>query len=228
MKSEQEKDKIVRFKNLFNMKKLLFMVMAMLAISANARVVNVYLLNGKTIKGELLSYNESELAIEPNSLVKYKRTLHPSEVEFFEIEGVGKCNSINGKFVFDESTKIIPVEEVVAELQPRKVQPSSPNEVIGQALKTIGGTCIGIGVPSLIVGTILVVYGNTDIVALPKTMDEANKNVTKVKCSTAGCVLLPFGSALTIVGIPLHVHGKRIAELNVNYTGNGAGLAINF
>lgn len=212
------------------MKKLLFMVMAIFAISVNASVVQVYLINGKTIKGELLSYNESELAIEPDVLIKYKRVLHPNEVEYFEIEGVGRCNSIDGKFVFDESTKIIQTEEVVAKYQPqlRKVQPSTPNEVIGQAFKTVGNTCISLGIPSLVVGTILIVYGNTGIVASPKTIDEANKILTKSKCSTAGCVLLPFGSALTIVGVPLRVHGKRIAELNVNYTGNGAGLAINF
>ena len=100
------------------MKKLLFMVMAIFAISVNASVVQVYLINGKTIKGELLSYNESELAIEPDVLIKYKRVLHPNEVEYFEIEGVGKCNSIDGKFVFDESTKIIQTEEVVAKYQP--------------------------------------------------------------------------------------------------------------
>jgi hypothetical protein len=37
-----------------------------------------------------------------------------------------------------------------------------------------------------------------------------------------------MGAALTIVGIPLNVHGKRIAEMNINYTGNGAGLSFNF
>ena len=61
-----------------------------------------------------------------------------------------------------------------------------------------------------------------------KMREDAEKNATKGKCATAGCVLLPMGAALTIVGIPLNVHGKRIAEMNINYTGNGAGLSFNF
>jgi hypothetical protein len=55
-----------------------------------------------------------------------------------------------------------------------------------------------------------------------------NKNSTKNKCAAAGYVLMPFGAAWTVVGIPLYVKGKYIAELNFNYTGNGAGIAMNF
>ena len=196
-----------------------------------AESVNVYLANGKTIKGELISYDENVLAIEPNTLVKYERKFRPDEVEYFDIEGVGRCNSIDGKFIFDESTRIVPVEVAPINETPiraKVLEPSNPNEVIGKALKTCGSTALGLGVPSLLVGTILVAYGNTGLVALPKTTEEANKNSTKNKCAAAGYVLMPFGAALTVVGIPLYVKGKYIAELNFNYTGNGAGIAMNF
>ena len=105
---------------------------------------------------------------------------------------------------------------------------ANPNLVIGNALKKTGNVCMGIGIPSVLVGTILVAYGNTGLVDVPKTQADIDKNLAKGRCSTAGCVLLPMGAALTIVGIPLNVHGKRIAEMNINYTGNGAGLSFNF
>ncbi len=37
-----------------------------------------------------------------------------------------------------------------------------------------------------------------------------------------------MGAALTIVGIPLYVHGKRLGELSVKYEGIGAGITMNF
>ena len=69
------------------MKKLfLLSLAAIMTASLMAESVNVYLTNGKTIKGELISYDENVLAIEPNTLVKYERKLRPYEVEYFEIE----------------------------------------------------------------------------------------------------------------------------------------------
>jgi hypothetical protein len=43
-----------------------------------------------------------------------------------------------------------------------------------------------------------------------------------------GYILTPMGAALTIVGIPLYVHGKKMLQLDIQYTGNGAGVALNF
>ena len=70
----------------------------------------------------------------------------------------------------------------------------------------------------------VVAYGNSST---------SGKNATstilkKSQCAAAGYVLLPMGAALTVVGIPLHVQGKKIGQLNINYTGNGAGMSVNF
>lgn len=43
----------------------------------------------------------------------------------------------------------------------------------------------------------------------------------------AGYILMPMGGALTVVGIPLYIKGNKMT-MNVNYTGNGAGIAFNF
>jgi hypothetical protein len=207
------------------MKRLLFLALAVImTASLMAESVNVYLVNGQTIKGELLSYDEYILSIEPNTFVKYERKFRPNEVKYFEIEGVGRCNSTNGRFIFDESTRIIKVEETpVPEVQPQKVQPSSPNEVIGKAFKTCGGVAIGIGVPALAAGTILTIAGHV----MPTGLN-ASKIATKARCCEAGCYLMPIGASLTIIGIPLMVQGKRVAELNFNYTGNGTGVSVEF
>jgi len=45
---------------------------------------------------------------------------------------------------------------------------------------------------------------------------------------TAGLVLMPFGGALTIVGIPLYVRGKSIVKLSLQVNENGAGVAVKF
>ena len=60
-------------------------------------------------------------------------------------------------------------------------------------------------------------------------LEAASKNAeAKGKMQLAGCILLPVGASLTIVGIPLYAHGKKIINMNFNYTGNGVGLAMEF
>lgn len=202
------------------MKKLILLSLAVIMTAGlMAESVNVYLVNGKTLQGKLISYNEEVLAIEPNTLVKYERKLRPYEVDYFEIEGVGRCNSINGFFVFDESTKITTEENVpVAHVQPRRIQPANPNEEIGKAFRTCGSVALGVGVPALLAGTVLTIAGHV----MPTTpLDN-----TKTRCCEAGYILLPIGASLTIIGVPLMVQGKRIADLNFNYTGTGAGVSI--
>ncbi len=206
--------------------KRLFLLFAavVMTVSIMAESVSVQLADGRMIKGTLISYDETEVAIEPNTFVKYKQKFSPNEVVYFDIEKVGRVKSINGKFVLDESTKIIPEEEPVAVTNTltknQVVLPSNPNIVIGNAMKTCGAVSMGVGIPTMVTGAILVAVGYTG--------NPMNRSYERAACATAGCVLLPFGTALTVVGIPLYVKGKYIAELNFNYTGNGAGVAVEF
>lgn len=204
--------------------KRLFLLFAavVMTVSIMAESVSVQLTDGRTIKGKLISYSEEIVSIEPNTFVKYKQTFSPNDVIYFDIENVGRVKSINGKFVLDESTISTPEEEpVVATNTPTKNQvvlPSNPNVVIGNAMKTCGGISMGVGIPSMVTGAILVAVGFTG----------NSTSYGRSVCATAGCVLLPFGAALTVVGVPLYVKGKHIAELNFNYIGNGASVAVNF
>ena len=210
------------------MKKILLVLVAIFALSTSAfaATVTASLTSGQAIDGKLISYDDTTLVLIPayyNSGQVLK--LIPQRVKYLTISGIGRFISEDGKFV--------PTQKAQAKLEQynekkRTLAASDPNQVIAKAFKSTGGVCMGIGIPSLLVGTILVAYGTTGTVDLPKTVEDAQKNATKGKCATAGCVLLPMGAALTIVGIPLNVHGKRIAEMNINYTGNGAGLSFNF
>lgn len=210
------------------MKKILFILTAIfaLSISAYAANVSVTLTTGQTIEGKLVSYNDTLLIMVPSFYqTKQQVEVTPERVHHFKISGVGSFFVQDGKFV--------PSEKTTAKLEKKQINQESlnaanPNEVISKAFKSTGGVCVGVGIPSLFVGTILVAYGNTGLVDAPKTQADIDKNASKGKCASAGYVLMPMGAALTIVGIPLHVHGKRIGELNVNYTGNGAGVSFNF
>ena len=102
---------------------------------------------------------------------------------------------------------------------------------IGQSFKTAGITTLSIGIPSLIVGTILLGYGQGKTKALEngkiKPYSVSKKEMNKwSNCVMASYYLVPFGAAMTIVGIPLYIRGQKLMEFKVDYTGNGAGLAL--
>lgn len=110
-------------------------------------------------------------------------------------------------------------------------KPGDPNLVIGKALKSTGGVAIGVGVPCAVAGTILLAAGKSaekslyDTSNVSSTLKEGRKSSD---LQLAGCILLPLGASLTIVGVPLYVHGKKIMNMNFNYTGNGVGVAMQF
>lgn len=97
-------------------------------------------------------------------------------------------------------------------------RPSDPNYMIGKALKSTGSVALALGVPCLVTGSILMAVG------CGADLDMTTKN----QVVTASCILFPIGASLTIVGIPLYAHGKKIMTMNFNYTGNGVGLAMEF
>ena len=217
------------------MKKFFVILLAISAmtISALAATVTVTFNNGQDMEGQLVNLTDTTLVLRAYYAATGDKeiTILPERVKYFHISGIGRYNVEEGKFVPDAKAqakleKTRGEREAHAKLVSERA--ANPNLVIGNALKKTGNVCMGIGIPSVLVGTILVAYGNTGLVDVPKTQADIDKNLAKGRCSTAGCVLLPMGAALTIVGIPLNVHGKRIAEMNINYTGNGAGVSVNF
>ena len=211
------------------MKKLLLVLVAIfaLSISAYAEYVVVSLNSGRSIEGNVVSRTDTTLVVEPVYAASHSTiTFRPEGVRSFTISHVGRFNVVDGKFVPDAKTqarmeKLRIEQEAHAQIVSERA--ANPNLVIGNALKKTGGVCMGIGIPSAIVGAILVGVGNSGT-----DSKDVSKLKTKANCAAAGYVLLPMGAALTIVGIPLNVHGKRIAEMNINYTGNGAGVSVNF
>ena len=108
-------------------------------------------------------------------------------------------------------------------------KPGDPNYMIGKALKSTGGVAIGIGVPCAVAGAILLAAGKSMQNSIDYTKPEDGKRSIKSSdLQLAGCILLPLGASLTIVGIPLYAHGKKIMTMNFNYTGNGVGVAMQF
>lgn len=215
------------------MKKIIYILTALFAISisAFAATVKVSFSNGSELEGGYISHNDTLLLMEPNYEQTNLLEIKPGRVQYFTILGVGRFVVENDKFIPDVKTKAkLEKQRVNQEIHAMilRERAAKPNEIIGKAFKTTGSVCIGMGIPSLLVGTILVAYGSTGLDVLPQTVEETEQQQTKGNCATAGYVLMPFGAALTIVGIPLHIHGKRIAELNFNYTGNGAGVSVEF
>lgn len=108
-------------------------------------------------------------------------------------------------------------------------KPSDPNYMIGKALKSTSGVAIGAGVPCTVAGTILLAVGKSMQKSIDYTKPEdVKRSIKGSDLQLAGCILLPLGASLTIVGIPLYAHGKKIMTMNFNYTGNGVGVAMQF
>lgn len=216
------------------MKKIFLAIMALIAmsISAYAESINVRFLAGHSIEGEVVYRDDTLVRMIPYYYsTKDELRIVPAEVNFFEVSGIGRFYVQDGRFVpTAKAQERMEKKEAKQRAREREAQvkvsrqlhdrAADPNAVIAHALKTTGAAAIGLGIPSLVVGTILVAVGNAPSAKI--------NSITQVNCATAGYVLMPFGAALTVVGIPLHVHGKRIAELKFNYTGNGAGIAMNF
>ena len=210
------------------MKKALFLLVAFIAtvVMAHAATVTATFTNGQSMEGTLISMTDTTVTLVPIYSVDHKEiVIKPERVRYFSISGIGRYDVVDGKFVpsAKAQAKLDKMQE-----QKRTLAAADPNQVIAKAFKSTGGVCIGIGIPSAIVGAVLVGIGNSSPDTSGKADEVAAKAKTRANCAAAGYVLLPMGAALTIVGIPLHVHGKRIGELNVNYTGNGAGMSFNF
>ena len=231
------------------MKKIFFLLVALTATwCASAQNIDVTLYNGQHLYGTLTDVSDTVLTIVNDHALKL--TVPISKVAFVDLSGKDKIVIQDDKFV------LITKEQFRQDQYLKETSRAigDPNYAVGKALKSAGKTSLSLGIPSLLVGTILLAYGqsgkNVETPDIPKQSDykntqayleamqqyssevakitaKANENSQKKQnCTIAGCVLMPFGAALTVVGIPLTVKGKQLMELKVNYTGNGAGLAL--
>lgn len=102
-------------------------------------------------------------------------------------------------------------------------QNAFPNIMFGKALKKSGAVGLGIGVPCLATGLVFISVGKT-----VEVLDNSEKAEHIRRISEAGGYLMPIGASMTLIGIPLYVHGQKIVEMNFNYTGNGVGVSMQF
>lgn len=218
--------------------------------------VKVTTKDGKVISGQFVNGSEELLTIKTSD--QYVINKYGNDTISFRLEDLKEVYMYNQAFVPHEGTLVVkkslgsiskPKPIVTQEVEyiskgEKKVvyssTPQHPNYAIGKALKSTGGVAIGVGVPCLLAGTILTAVGASatkvdlgnrymsDKELIDKILEIGNKKTSKGRMLTAGCVLLPIGASLTIVGIPLHVHGKKIMTMNFNYTGNGVGVGVEF
>lgn len=151
--------------------------------------------------------------------------------DIYEVKMYGKVFvPANGKLVPKKSLQNDKTTNY-ASVDTYRAKPSNPNLVIGKALKSTGSTAIGVGVPCMVAGAFMWHFGLKNTVGA-MTSDPMNFTVDKAmsgsRLASAGICLAAIGGTLTVVGIPLHIHGNKIMTMNLNYTGNGVGLAMQF
>jgi hypothetical protein len=72
-------------------------------------------------------------------------------------------------------------------------------------------------------------YSNRKYISSKDYVDKLQSYYDKKNAAnTAGYILTPLGGALTIVGVPLYLYGRRLMQLDIKYTGNGAGVSATF
>ncbi len=137
--------------------------------------------------------------------------------------------------------------QTVAPIDPQRA--ANPNQAVGEALKTTGTISLSVGVPCLAAGMACLMYANfasnpmdgyttsqtkaaADSHLQYLTLDEYQSKAQKFTSMThaaevAGYILMPMGGALTVIGIPLYIKGNQMT-MQMQYTGNGAGVALKF
>lgn len=179
-----------------------FFFLAAAPASAQVPVARVVTLDGKKIVGDYVTKNDSAVILRDwGKLVS---------VPFNTIDKM----LLQGETFLMRDGEFVKLERLSA----ARVHPSNPNDVIANAFRSTGGVALGIGVPCLVTGAICLGVSYADGVP-------SNK---KMRLGAAGSILLPVGCSLTIIGIPLTIHGKRIMDMNVKTSGTSAGLALVF
>jgi len=223
------------------MKKLYLFILFLFSVGLMAENIEIQTKDGKKYNGEIRVRTDSTLTIyNRNTLREYN----------FIADEILEAWTAQGDWYTVENGKIVgqSYDEILARKKTEeKIRMGDPNYAIGKALKSAGSVSLALGVPSMFVGCVLIAAGYSkpnqlkqmiNDKAAGKTVDNtkymklatdvAKNKETYSNCATAGVVLLPFGGALTVVGIPLYVHGKNILELAVQVSDNGAGVAVKF
>ena len=224
------------------MKRLIFIIAVVLATTSLAAQTNVKVTtnDGVTISGYFVDGTDSTYTISCKGDTITFRMQDIYEICMYDKIFV----PVDGKLVAMKSAK-------KSDTQPtanNTYSPANPNLVIGKAMKSIGGVSMGVGVPCMVAGAVMWAVGlngayssvgdynnlitNAGDYSIKEIVEMSNQSMDKTKKNTtlmtAGICLTSVGGALTIVGIPLYVHGNKIMTMNVNYTGNGAGVALQF
>lgn len=234
------------------MKRILFilaLVMSAMCVTGQESV-KVTTKDGTVIVGTFVDGTNETYTIKcAKDIRSYVISKYGTDTVIFDLEDIHHVQMygkvfvpINGKLIVADTGKNVQKSEI--KLNPvsntYSLQPSNPGEVIGKAMKTTGAVSLGFGIPCLLAGTILTAVGHsgftidlndgylTEKEALDKLVEIGNKGTNRSNMQIAGYVLLPIGASLTIIGIPLHVHGKKIMTMNFNYTGNGVGVGVEF
>ena len=231
--------------NITNMKRIVLILAFTVSAIATFALdpVKVTTSDGRLISGYFIDGNDSTYTIKCTD--RYVINKYGADTITFRMTDIRQVYMYNQTFVPYEgqlvakksiTTKHGTEVAVVSNGQQSTVytsKPGDPNLVIGKALKSTGGVAIGVGVPCTVAGAILLAVGKSAEKSLYNPdLDNLSNNLKKGIDSSnlqlAGCILLPLGASLTIVGIPLYAHGKKIMTMNFNYTGNGVGVAMQF
>ncbi len=218
------------------MKRLFFIIAVVLATTSLAAQTNVKVTtnDGVTTSGYFVDGTDSIYTIR-RQVDKGGHygfdTLSFRMQDIYEVKMYGKVFvPANGKLLVKKSLQNNKTTNY-ASVDTYRAKPANPNLVIGKALKSTGSTAIGVGVPCLVAGAVMWHLGLKNTVG-DMTSDPMDLTVDKAmsgsRLASAGIFLAAIGGTLTVVGIPLHIHGKKIMTMNVNYTGNGAGVALQF
>lgn len=211
------------------MKHLFFtFILAFLAINsamAQMPMAKVRTIDGENLLGYYLAKSDSTISIKVTTNTEYYKQNTGSDVVTLPIKQVNILK-LDNQYYLQERGQFIPVSSKELKqrtmVQDLNLNVNSPNYILGKALKSSGDVALAVGIPCLATGFACMIAGHT------MRVHYSDDLFTKADLLETGYYLFPIGASLTIIGIPLHMHGKKIMEMNINYTGNGAGLALKF
>ena len=191
--------------------KKLFMLLIGILVSIGciyAQEISLELINGRVAHGVVTEKTDTTITL---LLDKFNQLYTVS------VDRIQKGVFIDGSILTNENGKIkIETEdEIIQKLI------SSPNYWSGKALKISGATSLGIGIPCLLTGVATCIAGRVGRIT-------TSNKAAKASCLDASYYLLGAGAAMTIVGIPLYVEGKKIMYLELNSSEKGIGVGLSF